>query len=214
MQLKYFMIVLSIFSVIFLYYLSLLSQPEAIQLDDIPNYEEKLVIVEGIVSKHTLTSYGGHIIEIRDKAENYSQAILFVEEETEVEYGDTIKATGKVTQYKGDWEVVVSNKKDITILQKWQNISIPLWQLAQNPTHYVDMNINVSGFIERDYGSYFYLIDLQDEHTLAVYYDSTRFNNITEGNEIRVGGQFIYNMETLRYIIQTNMPNHFITEVS
>lgn len=185
-----------------LYFLSTLSQPTIVELYQIPNYEGKQVIVEGIVIEHRLTTYGGQIIEIKDfiKA-NSTELIVFVEGETPVEYGDTIQATGTVQKYKGEWELVVDNERFIKILQKWNNITFPLWQIAANPDKYVGLNVNVYGVVERDYTSYFYLVDSEDEYTVAVYYDSSRFYNFTEGDEVKVGARFVYDTPTLRYVL-------------
>lgn len=214
MELKYFVIILSITSIILLYFLSTLSQPERIELYEIPKYEGKQVIVEGIVTEHRTTTYGGQIIEIKNlDSENISKTTVFVEGETPVEYGDKIQATGKVQKYKGDWEIVVNNERFIKILQKWNNISFPLWQLARNPNKYIDINVNVTGFIDRDYNSYFYLVDSQEEYSIVVYYDSSRFYNFSQGDEVAVGGKFVYDEETLRFIINTNEETHHIYSI-
>ena len=119
---------LSVSSIIFLYFLSTLSQPIIIDLYEIPNHEGKQVIVEGVVIDHRITTFGGQILEIKNHdSENVSVAIIFVEEETPVKYGDRIQATGIVQKYKGDWEIVVNNKKFIKILQKWSNITFVIF---------------------------------------------------------------------------------------
>lgn len=82
-----------------------------IELHEIPEYEGKQVIVEGIVTEHRITTYGGQIIEIKNlDSENISKTIVFVEGETSVEYGDRIQATGTVQKYKDEWEIVVNNE--------------------------------------------------------------------------------------------------------
>ena len=211
MELKYFVILLSVSSIIFLYFLSTLTQPIIIDLYEIPDYEGKQVIVEGLVIAHRITTYGGQIIEIQDpKSENVTETILFVEEETPVEYGDRIQATGIVQKYKGDWEIVVNNKKFIKILQKWSNITFPLWQLAENPNKYIGTNVNVTGFIDRIYDSYFYLVDSEDKYTVAVYYDSTKFYNFSQGDTAYIGARFVYDSETLRFILSAKEDTHYI----
>lgn len=211
MEFKYFVILLSIACIIFLYFLSSLSQPIEIFLDDISNYEGKQVIINGIVTEYRTTTYGGQIIEIKDVSNtNSSNVVVYVEEVTNVEYGDKIQATGLVQRYKDDWEVVVDDRRYIKIIEKWSNITFPLWQLASNPEKYVGMNVNVSGVIERDYGSYFYLIDSEGDYSVAVYYDSSQFQNFSEGDSVSVGARFVYDTPTFRYILQTNEKSHGI----
>lgn len=213
MNFKYFVIILSIACTFFLYFLSTLSEPSFIQLDDIPNYEEKQVIVEGIVTEHHTTSYGGQIIEIKDKENEKITGIIFVEEIAVVEYGDTIRAIGKVQKYKGDWEIVVNNKKEVQILQKWSNLTTPLWQLAENPNKYIGTNVNITGIIDREYDTYFYLVDPEEQYTITVYYDSSRFYNFSQGHLVCVGGRFTYDTESLRFVISAQDETHHIYSV-
>lgn len=211
MEFKYFVIVLSVACILFLYFLSSLSKPIMIDLHEIPDFEGKQVIVEGVVTEHRLTIYGGQIIEIKDiYSENSSKTIVFVEGETPVEYGDRIQATGKVQKYKGDWEIVVNNERFVKILQKWNNITFPLWQLAENPDKYVGTNVNVAGFIDRKYESYFYLVDSEEQYTVVVYYDSSSFYNFSEGDAVYVGARFVYDAETMRYVLNVKEDTHRI----
>ena len=211
-QLKYFVVLLSVICITFLYFLSTLSQPIQIDLYQIPDYEGKQVIVEGTVTEHHLTSYGGHIIDIKDmNADNSTSVIIFVEEATEVEYGDKIKATGKVQKYNDEWEVVVNNARFVEIVQKWSNITFPLWQLAENPSKYLGLNVNISGSIEREYESYFYLTDTNEEHSIVVYYDSSSFYNFSQGDYIWVKGKFLYDEENLRFVINVIDEKHSIS---
>jgi len=205
MEFKYFVIILSVVSILFLYFLSTLSQPIEIELSEISNFEGKEVIVKGTVTNHRITTYGSQIIEIKDiLQDNTSEVIVFVGGETLVEYGDEIQATGKVQKYEDEWEVVVDDKRYVKILQKWNNITTPLWQLAENPSKYLDLNINTSGIIERDYESYFYLTDSEGQYSVVVYYDPSLFFNISEGDKITVGARFVYDSATLRYVLMTN----------
>ena len=213
MEFKYFVIILSVTCIFFLYYLSTLSQPSYIHLVEISNYEGKQVVVEGIVTEQYTTTYGGQIIEIKEQQNDEHVGIIFVEEVTSVEYGDKIQATGKVQKYKDDWEVVVNNKKQIQILQKWSNLEVPLWQLAEDPNKYVGTNVNVTGIVDRVYDSYFYLVDSEDEYSIAVYYDSTRYYNISQGDFVCVGGRFIYEAESLRFVLSSKDDEHHLYQI-
>ena len=207
MELKYLVIILSILGILILYFLSTLSAPITIDLSQIQEYEGKEVTVEGIVTTHRITSYGGQIIEIKD---NNASAIVFVEEETIVEHGDKIQATGTVQKYRDDWEIVVNNNRFVKIIQKWSNSTCPLWQIAENPERYLDTNINVTGIIDREYDSYFFLIDTEGKHSIVVYYDSSRFHNFSQGDTVYVGGEFDYDEETMRFVLEAKEEPHYI----
>lgn len=175
-----------------------------IDLHEIPDYEGKQVIIEGIVIDHRITTYGGQIIEIKNlDAENSSKIIVFVEEKTSVEYGDKIQATGTVQKYKDEWEVVINNERFVEILQKWNNTTFPLWQLAENPDRYIGINVNVTGVIDRKYDTYFYLVDSEGQYTVAVYYEPSKFYNFSQGDPVYVEARFTYDSKTMRYTLQT-----------
>ena len=150
MKLKHGILLLSILGTFTLYFLSALSQPISVTLCDLQQYEGKQVIVQGIVTNHYMTQYGSQLIEIHDEDQNQNitEAIIFVEKETAVEYGDRIQATGKVQRYRDEWEIVVEDDRFIQVVETWHNITIPLWQLAANPASYDGLNVNVSGIVD------------------------------------------------------------------
>lgn len=211
MKLKYIVVLISIACIVILYVLSLLSQPIAISLADVPSYEGQQVIITGTVTQQHTTTYG-HMIEINDvDDDNSTSIIIYVEEQTTIEYGDKIQATGTVQKYNDEWELIVPNAKAIQTLQKWENITMPLWQLAEHPTRYTGINVNITGIIDRDYDSYFYVIDPDDKHTLMVSYSSEKKQNISQGSQVLVRGQFLYDEETLRYLIVVSEEHHSIS---
>ena len=202
---------LSVLGIFFLYFLSTFSQPNIIELYEIPEYEGKQVIVEGIVTEHYTTSYGSQIIEIKSGTiEDNSTVVIFVEKETNVEYGDTIQATGEVQKYKGEWEVVVSDERFVKTVQKWQDIIMPLWQLAGNPDRYIGMNVNVTGIVDRTYDTYFYLLDSDEARSIVVFYNPSAYH-IYEGNRVYVAGKFVYDEDNLRYVLQVDEEIHNIS---
>ena len=209
MKLKYFSLIFSIAGIVLLYFLSTLTQPVLIELHEIPEYEGKQVIVEGIVTEHHVTSYGSQIITI---ANDNVTTTVFVEEKTDVEYGDKIQVTGKVQKYKGDWEIVVSNVRFVNIIQKWQNITFPLWQLAENPTKYVGLNVNVTGRIDTVYDTYFYLVDSEEEHSIIVFYNPSEYNNsFYPGQKVHVAARFTFDEEDFRYKLEVSEEIHNIS---
>ena len=198
MNLKHLSVLFSIAGILFLYFVSTLTQPILISLAEIPEYEDKQVIVLGSVADYQSTSYGSQIITIIG---DNTSAYVFVEGNIEVDYGDTIQATGKVQKYNDDWEVVVNNERYVKVIKKWQNLSIPILQLAKNPTKYVGLNINVTGYVDMIYDSYFYLIDADGVHSLFVSCNPSAYDAVIPGEQVNAAGQFTYKKEEIRYTL-------------
>lgn len=204
MKLKYFTILFSIMGIMLLYLLSIIVQPQIINIDEISKFEGKQIITQGFVKNYQSTKSGSQIIEI---VNNNSTVKVFVEGITDVEYGDLIKVTGEVQKYKEEWEIVVSDTRLIEIFKKWSNISVPIWQLAKNPVRYVGTNVNVTGFIDDVYENYFYLADLEEEYSIIIFYDSLNVS-LFSGQKVYVLGSFLFNEKTFRYKIEINQEEH------
>ena len=208
MKLKHFSLLFSIAGILILYLLSRVSQPAVIGLNELQNYEGKQVTVEGIVKNHYETKHGSQIIKIE---EDNARITVFVEEKTNIEYGDRIQATGEVQKYQDEWELVINDDSFVKILKKWNNISFPLWQLAKNPNKYLDTNVNVTGHIESISNSYFYLVDLEKKHALIVFYKISRNITIYPGQKISASGLFSFDEENFRYKLDICEEKHSVT---
>jgi hypothetical protein len=208
---KYVVILLSLGSLFLLYGLSTLSQPSRILISQVPEYEGRQVIVAGIVTEYRTTSYGSQIITLQDiETLNSSTCTLYIEGEISVEYGDRVQATGIVQQYKGDWEIVVNNPRFVTILQKWRNISFPLWQLAMNPTKYAGTNVNVTGVIEKISASSCSLRDQEGRYTISVDSGTSHSPSLLVGDTVSVRARFLYDAETFQYVLRVTESTHGI----
>jgi len=194
--LKYFSLLFAIVGISLLYVLSTLSQPIIIEIHEIPDYEGKQVIVEGKVIEYHTTTYGSQIITIK---EDNATILIFVEGIVELEYGDKIQVTGTVQKYKDDWEIVINDERFILLLEKWQNVSFPLWQLAENPTKYDGLNVNVTGYVDVIYDSYFYLVDETEEHSLIVFCNPSGYDVSYPGQKVNVAAQFAFDEEKFQY---------------
>ena len=214
MNIKHFSLIFSVVGILLLYFVSVLSQPIQIGLNELPEYEGKQVIVEGFVIDYYVTSYGSQIIKIKDNRtgqEGIHQAIIFVEGKITLEYGDKIQATGKVQKYKDEWEIVVSSQSLIQMLQKWQNISFPLWQLAENPEAYIGTNVNVTGCIDKLYSTYFYLADLEKQQSILVLCKSSSIHNFSVGDGVCVAAKFVYDENNFQYHLEITEGTHGIS---
>ena len=117
----------------------------------------------------------------------------------DVEPGDVLQAIGVVQRYKEAWELIVEDLKAIRVIEKWSDNCYPIWQLAQAPTKYLGLNVNVSGFVDGFYDSYFSLVDLEDKYSLVVFYGSFVNVSFFAGKEVCVLGQFFFDEQNLRY---------------
>ncbi|UCF50180.1 MAG: hypothetical protein JSU91_01490 [Thermoplasmatales archaeon] len=207
MKLKYFSMLFSIIGILVLYMISKFSQAPVITISDIQNYEGKQVTLRGIVTEHHLTKFGSQIIKIAD---NNSSVEIFLEGKTDVEYGDEIQATGEVQNYKDIWELIVNDIRQLQILKKWQNISFPLWQIAENPTRYLNINVNITGYIESVSNAYFLLVDIERKHSLIIYYSISKNITLYPGQKICASGKFTFDEKNFRYMLDICEENHGI----
>jgi hypothetical protein len=211
MKFKYIVIVLSLIGLSVLYLLSSLSQPTVISLSLVPFNEGKQVVVKGIVTRFQTTTYGSQLVTIRDvDSTNFSTITLYIEGDVSVEYGDFIQATGVVQQYNNNWEITVSNPRFVEILQQWNDCSFPVWQLAQNPMKYVDTNVNVSGIVGTLSSDGFSLCDMEGSNVVPVSYAHASESSFSQGDPVAVRARFLYNEETLSYLLQVTDSTHDI----
>lgn len=214
MKFKYIVVFLSILSLVMLYGVSQISQPEHVSLSTLSNYEGQKVIVQGVVTTYRSTNFGSQLITLRDSDNEFTTAVLYIEEgDVFVEFGDTIQAIGQVQRYKDQWEVVIRNPQLITVVQKWNNTSFPLWQLAEHPTRYLESNINITGIITKKQQSTFVLSDPAETYTLDVTCSVSDSDLLSNGDAVAITGRFIYEPHTLRFLIQLTEPTHRITKI-
>ena len=207
MKLKRLSLLFATSGTLFLYFLSILSEPYVVDLSDLPNYAGKKITTNGVVTEYFTTKYASQMITIKN--ENFT-AIVYLEGICDVEYGDRIQATGEVQKYMDDWEVIVDNKKNLKIVEKWDNVSFPIWQLAQNPTKYLGLNVNVTGYIESIFDSYFYIVDIENKHSLVVFYDSYAGLSLYPGKKVCISAKFLFDEKNLRYKLELFEENHGI----
>ena len=210
MKFKYLIILIAIASLVALYFLSLVSQPVLISLSALSTYNGQQVIVQGVVTEYRITTYGSQIITIRDMENSTNSVMLYIEGEVSVEYGDRVQAIGEVQQYKEQWEVCVNNPQFVTILQKWNNQSFPLWQLAENPGKYLGTNVNVTGTVTQKHETSFSLTDSEGKYSIDVSYDSSCPHQFSKDDPVAVAGRFLYETKTFQYVLKATESTHGI----
>jgi cytochrome c-type biogenesis protein CcmE len=210
MKFKYLIILIAIASLVALYFLSLVSHPSLISLSTLPTFNGQQVIVQGVVTEYRTTTYGSQIITIRDLENNTHSVALYIEGEVSVEYGDTVQAIGEVQQYNEQWEISVNNPQFVTILQKRNNQSFPLWQLAENPDKYLGTNVNVTGIVTQKHESSFSLTDSDGKYSIDVSYDSSCPHQFSKNDSVAVAGRFLYEPKTFQFVLKVTESNHGI----
>jgi len=210
MRFKYLIIFVAVGSLLALYSVSLLSQPILIPLSSVPKYNGQHVAIQGIVIDYRTTASGSQLITLRDPQNSTNTVTLYIEGELQVEFGDTIQATGEVQQYKNNWELVINDPQMITILQKWHSFSIPLWQLALHPENYRDTTVNVTGIATQSSGSSFTLTSTDGTYSIDVTYRSTCPHQFTKGDIVSVGARFLYDATTYRFYLKATEDTHGI----
>ena len=211
MKLKYFSLVFSIIGILLLYFLSKLTQPPLVGINELPDFDGKQVIVKGIVKDYSSSRFGSQNIIIEDN--NFS-ATIYLEGKIDVEYGDQIQAIGDVEKYKDGWEIIVNNKQFVKIIRKWDNISFPIWQLAKNPQRYLGVNVKINGFVESISNTNFYIVDIENKHSIIVFYSSSKNITIYPGQRVNVSGKFTFDEKNFRYQLELFDEKHGITEIS
>jgi WD40 repeat protein len=207
MNLKHYSLIFSFSGILLLYLISRVSLPQEIELSRLSDFEDKIVTVKGRVIEYTFTKYGNQIFTIEN---NRSSVKIFSEKVQTVDYGDIIQATGEVQKYNNEWEIIVNNIHHIKVIQKWQNISIPLWQIAREPNKYINTNINLTGNVEFISNSVFYLTDVEKKNSILVEYFLSDKIDIYPGKKVQVFGKFIFDQENFRYKIVLNDESHQI----
>ncbi len=177
---------LAIAGIFLLYFISSLQKPVEIELEDLWKYNGKKVIVRGIVKNKI-----GNLFEISD-----GEARTKIYFDGNIEYGDEIKAIGKVGEYGDEFVVYVD---EIEIINKWNKNVISLPYLAENYEKFVGLNVNLTGYIYSIYSKYFYLTDEYINYKIKVYYNETI--NFSKGDKVYVNALFLYNSKNFNFYL-------------
>ena len=207
---KYLPLIAAILGILLLYSISLFNQPIVISIDQIENYEGRTITTEGKVIEYQENKYENQLITIQN--ENYS-LLLFLENPIDVHNGDEIKATGTVQRYNEDWELIIDSQENILIINKWENCTISLNDIAQNPTHYIQQNINITGYVDLIFDDYFHLKDENQRYTFFVKKPYKLNTTLYSGKLVNIKAFFNYDPEQTRYVFELTDENHSITTV-
>ncbi len=190
-----FYFLVAVAGIIFLYLLSFFSQPYTPNLQELWKYEGKEVIVKGVVKNKM-----DDIIEISD---GEARAIIFFEDNENIEYGDEITVKGRVGEYGNEIAIYAES---VEVIRKWNESTISLPYLAENFEKFIGMNVNVTGYIYSKYNGYFYLTDEYSDYRIRVFCnESIAFERY---ERVWVKGLFDYSPKTLSFFLKICHPSH------
>jgi hypothetical protein len=86
---------------------------------------------------------------------------------------------------------------------------MPLWQLSSSPTKYEGLNVNVTGYVDTIYDTYFYLNDPEGNYSIIVFCNPSKYN-IHSGQKVNVAAKFSFNNEEFRYRLDISDETHSI----
>jgi len=206
-EIKYLSIFFSVCGIASLFFLSLLSEPVYVDLSEISKYEGKEIITEGIVVDKYETKYRNTIlflVKALPDRENNTITTFIEEPINNIEYGDKIRLQGEVQKYKGDFEIYVSEAKQIRILEKWNSRSTPLRSIAKTPWGYQGINLKILCKIEKIYHTYLVLKDIRENQKIILFYDLDKTNETLRENDIvYINAKIEYNPNDFSYFLET-----------
>ncbi|MCD6571794.1 MAG: hypothetical protein J7K62_00805 [Thermoplasmata archaeon] len=209
MEMKHISVLFSAIGIVLLFFLSLLAKPVYIDLSEINKYDGKQIITEGIVIDKYETKYRNTILSLVKTLSDNNVVTTFVEEQIKnIEYGDRIRLQGEVRKYKGDFEIYVSEAKQIEIIEKWNNRTIPLRILAETPWRYQGINLKIVCKIEKIYHSYLVLKDAKENQKIILFCDLDKINEtLQEGDIVYANAKIKYNSADFNYFLEATNNN-------
>jgi len=195
--LKYLILVFAIFGVILLYTFSLYQQPIILtSIASLKDFEGKEVTLSGTILDYSTTNYGSQLITIQS---NSTQLTIFSDTILPCRVGDEIKATGTIQEYKNSWELILSNPKAATIISTWKNKTTTIKQIAEHPKDYINIPLNISGYIDILYDNIIYIKDNSSQYTVPLIPPSKSIPK--PGDNVYVHAELSYDPTHLRYIL-------------
>ncbi len=137
----HFAIIFAVVGIIVLYFISTLSVPPEIQLDEVGGYVGEDVIVKGIVIDYELTVRNDAKLIIY--GDNTTLKVKLEDCHKQIDINDRIKLQGEVREFRGQYELVAVTDNSVEILDYYNVELVPLNELA----NYVNQYIAVEGVV-------------------------------------------------------------------
>jgi len=190
-------------SILFLYFLATLSEPIEIDINEIENFEGKRVIVKGIVI-HKEEMQSSEVLLIKN---GNNTLHIFSPFSSNTHYGDEIEVMGKVEKYKGQWEVIA---EEIRTTKKWDEESIPLWELSEYAAEYNGRNVNVTGYVEKICSAYLIITDEKGDYKLKVFYPPDYNISVKKYAHVCIKAFFVYDETSFSFSLHIENEEHGI----
>ena len=212
-----FVIVISLSGICLLYCISCIVEPPYVPLDVLAsqsrshNYENELIKTKGLVVDLLNLSDGNMLLNIMD---NGTELPVFVSssssdkdsEKLMLRYGDEIELQGRIQQYSGKYEIVVSKSgiRKIKSDNSSDNNAHFVAEIAEHPSNYEGRRIRVVGYICKVYKRIFYLCgdnktSTEYQYRMRVIAERLAEPGLEKGDKVIADGVLIYNPGDMRY---------------
>ncbi len=200
-KLELFIVAFAVAGTVCLGALAHFSLPREATAAQIASLEGKTVSVECVVCGARRLDSGSAVISVRDPKNASQRFSIFIDQcSSDFNFGDVLRATGKVVKYNGGFELYALSEKSLQMIREstGKSASLWVWELASNPGEYLGMTVEISG-TAGECGKYSFMLKSggcgisvklsEPEHMPA------------EGDEISVLGQVLFDQESFRYYL-------------
>jgi hypothetical protein len=208
MKSKYLLILVSIGLICLLYFIAGLSNPielNSYDQESLANYANRIVKVNGTVIESRITDFGSQLIQIKSKEDTLMIFLQYTN--PRIGDGDGVTAKGKIQNYKGKWELLVTNEKDLEVKQSQAKL-VSLQELASSPKQWERLKIKVTGKATNPHPHYFYLQSENDRYKLKVLAPLPK--EVVGGDKVTVMGIFFWDKERFSYYLDARWKGCFI----
>ena len=137
-----------------------------------------------------------------------------MESPIDVQQGDKINATGRIQQYEDEWEIIIEEQELVTIEQSWENKTLTLQEIAENPINFINQNLNVTAYVDIIYDEYFQLIDETYQYQCIVEKPYIKNLTLYTGQPINLNAYLTYDNTQMRYLFEFKNENHTIIPIT
>lgn len=186
--------------------ISIISHPVSISSDKLQNYYGREVVVSGVVIERYETNNGNTLLRLH--SDNITVPV-FVLGVTPVAPGDEIRVIGRVQYYGSEYEIVVSDCKNIEITKQWSSTNISIVQLKYQAEKYVNTNVNVTGYACSVTSSGFTLVDSINncKSSIKVIFRKSVLVP-TERSTVYVRAELLYDTNSFSYFLNLESNYH------
>jgi len=208
-----FVIVISLFGICLLYCVSCIVEPPYVPLDVLAsqsqNYENELIKTKGLVVDLLNLSDGNMLLNIMDNGTELPVFVSSSDKDSEklvLRYGDEIELQGRIQQYRGEYEIVVSKSgiRKIKSDNSNDNNAHFVAEIAKHPSNYEGRRIRVVGYICKVYKRIFYLCSdnkasTEYQYRMRVIAERLAEPGLEKGDKVIADGVLVYNPGDMRY---------------